>query len=106
LGFWRYLLASRYERTLWRTSLYRAFPGQGRRRAIYTKLAALHLLRNRVAHHEPVHNRPLERLHADVLLLAGWICPTTRTWMAKHSTVQPVLGTRPAPSGAPVPARR
>jgi hypothetical protein len=55
-GFWRYLLASRYERTLWRTRLYLAFPGQGRRQPVYAKLAGLHQLRNRIAHHE--HPQP------------------------------------------------
>ena len=47
--------ASRHERILWRTRFYRAFPGQGRRHAVYAKLAGLHQLRNRIAHHEPIH---------------------------------------------------
>ncbi|MBO0805086.1 MAG: hypothetical protein J2P25_18675 [Nocardiopsaceae bacterium] len=97
IGFWRYLLASRYERTLWRTCLYRSFPGQGRRRAVHDKLARIHRLRNRIAHHEPIHNRPLESLHDDILLVAGWICPVTRTWIDRQSTVRQVLSQRPRP---------
>jgi hypothetical protein len=95
LGFWRFLLAGRYERELWRTCLYKAFPGQGHRRAIFDKLSGLHLLRNRIAHHEPVHNRPLERLHTDVLGIAGWVCPVTCTWMTDQSQVSAVLTRRP-----------
>jgi hypothetical protein len=34
-------------------------------------------------------------LHADLLVVAGWICPTARTWIADHSTVYGVLGSRP-----------
>jgi hypothetical protein len=103
-GFWRYLLASRYERTLWRTRLYHAFPGQGRRQAVYTKLAGIHQLRNRIAHHEPIHNRPLARLHEDALLVAEWACPGTRTWMADRSAVPRALASRPQP--APQPGRK
>jgi hypothetical protein len=102
-GFWRYLLASRYERTLWRTRLYRAFPGQGRRQPVYARLAGLHQLRNRIAHHEPIHNRPLARLHDDALLVAEWACPGTRTWIAARSAVPRLLASRPhsAPTARP-----
>jgi hypothetical protein len=61
-GFWRFLLTSRYERSLWRTCLYRAWPGQGRRQVVHDAVYRLHGLRNRVAHHEPIHNRPLREL--------------------------------------------
>ncbi len=86
-GLWRFLVAARYERSLWRTCLHSAFPGQGRRKAVHAKLAALHELRNRVAHHEPIHNRPLQRLYDDALTLTGWICPTTRYWMQQQCLV-------------------
>lgn len=95
MGFWRFLLASRYERTLWRTCLHKAFPGQGRRRAVSDKLAGLHQLRNRIAHHEPVHNRPLAALHADALEIADWVCPTTGTWISAQSAVIGLLARKP-----------
>jgi Abi-like protein. len=95
LGFWRFLLASRYERTLWRTCLHRAFPGQGLRRAVHNAVADLHVLRNRIAHHEPVHNRPLVDLHATALTVADWVCPTSRSWINKHCKVWQVLSARP-----------
>jgi hypothetical protein len=34
-------------------------------------------------------------LHADLLIVADWICPTARTWIADHSTVREVLARRP-----------
>jgi hypothetical protein len=94
-GFWRYLLASRYERTLWRTGLYRVFPGQGRRQPVHARLADLHQLRNRIAHHEPVYNRPLAQLHEDAMLVTEWVCPGTRTWVAARSAVPRFLASRP-----------
>ena len=94
LGFWRYLLSSRYERTLWLPCLRDAFPGirgRGMRRDVHDALRDLHLLRNRIAHHEPIHNRPLGELHAAALTTAGWICPTTRDWIAGRSRVPALL---------------
>jgi hypothetical protein len=94
LGFWRYLLTSRYERTLWLPCLRDAFPGirgVGMRRDVHDALRDLHLLRNRIAHHEPIHNRPLAELHAVALTTAGWICPTTRGWIAARSRVPALL---------------
>jgi hypothetical protein len=93
LGFWRFLLSGRYERSLWLPSLRHAFPGvqgRGMRRDVHDAMRDLHLLRNRIAHHEPIHNRPLARLHEVALTTAGWICPVTRRWIADRSKV-PVL---------------
>jgi hypothetical protein len=95
MGFWRYLLAARYDRTLWRTCLWRAFPGQGLRRVVHDRLADLHRLRNRIAHHEPIHNRPLDDLHRITLTVARWVCPDTRRWMEASSDVEPLLAVRP-----------
>ena len=94
LGFWRYLLSSRYERSLWLPCLRDAFPGirgQGMRRDVHDAMRDLHLLRNRIAHHEPIHNRPLGELHAVALTTAGWICPTTRGWIEVRSRVPALL---------------
>ena len=94
LGFWRFLLSSRYERTLWLPCLRDAFPGirgRGMRRDVHDAMRDLHLLRNRIAHHEPIHNRPLLELHAVALTTAGWICPTTRRWIAARSRVPALL---------------
>jgi hypothetical protein len=93
LGFWRFLLTSHYERSLWLPCLRGAFPGiagRGLRRDVHDAVRELHLLRNRIAHHEPIHNRQLGRLHEVALTAAGWVCPVTREWMAARSRV-PVL---------------
>ena len=93
-GFWRFLLSRRYERTLWLPCLRDAFPGirgQGMRRDVHDAMRDLHLLRNRIAHHEPIHNRPLFELHSVALSTAGWICPTARGWIAARSRVPALL---------------
>ncbi|SDM98152.1 Abi family protein [Allokutzneria albata] len=92
-GFWRYLLAARYERTLWLPCLRGAFPHlSGMRKDVHDKVAGLHELRNRIAHHEPVHHRPLRRLRADALVVAGWICPSARGWVGAGCWVPGAVG--------------
>jgi len=96
-GFWRFLAAGHYELSLWRTCLYKGFPGQGRRRPLHDRLAALHDLRNRIAHLEPIHSRPLRKLYVTILTVADWINPAMRQWVAEQSTVSAQLPDRPAP---------
>ncbi len=95
LGFWRFLLAVRYERTLWRVCLHRALPGAGLRRRAHDAVHGLHGLRNRIAHHEPIHNRPLAALHVDALTIAGWVCPVTAGWIGDRSRVPVLLAGQP-----------
>ncbi|MGH3373283.1 MAG: hypothetical protein ACRDP6_00950 [Actinoallomurus sp.] len=93
-GFWRYLVASRYDRSLWRTILFRAFPGTSRRE-VERHLAALHLLRNRIAHHEPIHLLDLAELRVLTLALASWVDAGAATWIAGGDSVGRLLRARP-----------
>ncbi|WP_211192903.1 hypothetical protein [Actinoplanes sp. TBRC 11911] len=95
LGFWRYMLAKQYDRTLWRTTLYQAFPGQRSRRIVYDAATVLHLCRNRLAHQEAIFNRPVDDIRFVALVLADWICPTSRVWIERHCEIEAVLDERP-----------
>ena len=55
----------------------------------------LNFLRNRIAHHEPIHQRDLAHDHAEVLEPIGWICPECRAWAEAVSRTPGVIGTRP-----------
>jgi hypothetical protein len=97
-GFWRFLLASQYERTLWLPLLRHAFPGlrgRGIRRDVHNTVADLHGLRNRIAHQEPIHNRSLATLHQKAIQTANWICPVTRRWIETRCRVPALLDARP-----------
>jgi len=94
-GFWRYLVASQYERTLWLPVLRYTFRNVHRRH-LHGCLARLHNVRNRIAHHEPIHYENLGRLHGDLLKVLGWINPTYRQWVQQQSTVTDQLAARPA----------
>jgi hypothetical protein len=56
----------------------------------------VHLSRNRIAHHEPMFNRPLLDIHLTALELVGWICPVSKAWIERRCPVRRVLERRPA----------
>ncbi|WP_198950542.1 hypothetical protein [Kineosporia sp. A_224] len=104
LGFWRYLVAVRYLTTLWVPALHAAFRDgpadlRARRRLVERHLDRLHFLRNRVAHHEPVHRRDLLADHRAALELVGWACPDSSAWLAARSTVEAAVERRPSRPG-------
>lgn len=94
LGFWRYLLARRYDGTLWRYCMFRAFPGQ-RRADVERAIASLHVLRNRIGHHEPIHNRPIGELLTLGLRVASWTNSAAGDWIAAGDTTRQLLSKRP-----------
>ncbi|MGH3680975.1 MAG: hypothetical protein ACRDT2_12105 [Natronosporangium sp.] len=98
-GFWRYLTATRYAEQLWRPALRRAFRGDRplARPQIADRLARLHVLRNRIAHHEPIHRRELRRDWLDLRFVAEAICPEIHRWIVATARVEAVLAARPAP---------
>lgn len=59
-GFWVALFAKNYHNALWVNNLESLFPNySGRRNELHADLDSLRKLRNRIAHHEPIHNRNL-----------------------------------------------
>lgn len=102
-GFWRYLCAERYLTSLWGPALasqfshHPAFDNAIQIRAdVDIRMARLHFLRNRVAHHKPIHRRALADDAKNILELAGWMCTDTLIWMVGVSRIPAVLDSRPA----------
>jgi|LSQX01.2.fsa_nt_gb hypothetical protein len=97
LGFWTALLANRYHQRLWERGLADAFPMlKGKRRELHRKVESLRKLRNRIAHHEPIHARNLSRDHADLLSVIGAISPEVVRWVELNSRVRGVVSDRDA----------
>jgi hypothetical protein len=96
-GFWRFLRSSRYEATLWTPVLRHAFPNlkPASRRLVGDPVERLNRLRNRIAHHEPIHSLALPALHADVLAVAAAMCDVTEDWIRRTSRIQTTLAARP-----------
>jgi hypothetical protein len=83
-GFWRFLCAKDYLTSLWVPVLAAAFPNHpaGDVRTIRTDvedhMQKLHFLRNRIAHHEPIHRRNLADDANAVDDLAAWMSADAR----------------------------
>lgn len=89
-------LKANYEMTLWRPALRNAFPHASAltRKKAHRPLDHLRKLRNRIAHHEPIFGRHLERDHERILEVAGWIAPDYSAWIARNSRLPAVLAAR------------
>lgn len=100
LGFWRYLAASRYLTALWTPTLFGAF-GSGpadklqRQRQVDRHLKNLLLVRNRAAHHEPIHRRDLVRDLGAAVEVTSWVDPSAGAWVADLSTIAEVVALKP-----------
>lgn len=104
-GFWRYLTASRYHAALWVPTLHKAFPYgdediRERRMRVERYLSNLMLVRNRAAHHEPIHRRNLPADLRAAIKLTSWVHPDAGAWVADRSRMDSVM--RDRPQGYPV----
>jgi hypothetical protein len=100
IGFWRYLVASRYLTSLWIPATHAAFPNgatdlRTRRADVEHRLQQLTFVRNRAAHHEPIHRRNLDRDLAAAVELTGWVSRDCALWVAAKSTIDTVIQQRP-----------
>ncbi len=89
-GFWVSILGRRYDATVWRAALTKAFQENGKnmkRDRVHSRLNVLRRFRNRVAHHEPIFDRDLAAVHAELIEAIGWLCPDTAEWTARQSQV-------------------
>lgn len=101
-GFWRYLVAKRYQTTAW-PALQNAFPlypdGSSTPRVeIEDRMQRIHVLRNRIAHHEPIFRRNVGHDYADMLTLVGWVSREASDWIEELSRVPALQAQRPRPT--------
>jgi Abi-like protein len=97
-GFWAGLFGRRYENHLWRPHLRHLFvnaPSPFLRRDAHQVLNDVRLLRNRIAHHEPILHRPLPQEYGLVLTAIGWLCSSTAAWVDHHSRFNDIYTARP-----------
>lgn len=102
-GFWRILVGGRYVTTLWVPALTKAFPNgyrdiRERRLRVERNLAALVAVRNRAAHHEPIHRRDLLADLRAAVEIATWIDVDAGAWVAARSPLENVVARRPRAS--------
>lgn len=84
-GFWSSLFG-RQAHHLWQ-ALRPIFQAKGvQRGTIAQELRELRLLRNRIAHYEPIVALPLAQRYASITTLTGWLSPSAAAWIANYST--------------------
>lgn len=91
-GFWLSLINKKYHQSLWIPVLNKAFPNAHMSRAdILKQLDHLRTFRNRIAHHEPVFKRHLEKDYKSIITAIEWICTDTAEWTDEHNNVLKIL---------------
>jgi hypothetical protein len=93
-GFWTGLTGPGYA-ALWNGHLVKAFPNRTLQRVTaHQRLDEIRKLRNRVAHHEPILSRPLQKDFNRILDTVAWICPVTSRWLRSNSDF-PIVFVKP-----------
>jgi hypothetical protein len=86
-SFWTTLFHKDYE-TLWQQALYRiadpSAPRGLKRKSFSGPLTQVRLLRNRIAHHEPILGWDLRKHHERMLDMIAWLSPAAADWCRQH----------------------
>lgn len=105
LGFWRFLVESRYYTSLWVPAAYRAFPHgpedrRTRQEAVVERMKQLMVVRNRAAHHEPIHRRALDNDLRAATDLSTWVSRDAGAWLAEKNSLRELIARHPAPKNS------
>jgi hypothetical protein len=98
--FWSNLFRRDYDAVWSRPGLLAAvFPhlpaGEGRHE-VQSRVREINWLRNRIAHHEPIHQNVNHKEHHDLIIeMIGLSCRSTQDWAKRHSTVMAVVRSPP-----------
>lgn len=83
-GFWLNMLTKKNETQFWVAALHSSFPNAPRpidRRYTHDNVDKIRVLRNRIAHHEPIYQRNVQQDLTHVVVVARWMCPATAGWI-------------------------
>ncbi len=91
-GFWTGLFGPGYT-DLWRDHLVKVFPRRPLQRAqVQVRFNSIRKLRNRVAHHETILNRSLQRDANQIFDAISWMNPVVARWIRTNSSFESRLG--------------
>jgi len=96
--FWSNLFRREYD-ALWTEAMLNAtftnLPGGTIRRDVQQLVATINRFRNRIAHHEPIHQAAHRDELTRILTLVGYCSGDTEDWVRKHSTVMAIVRSPP-----------
>ncbi len=96
--FWVFLLTSRFQDRVWNKHFAAAFPYAPRsvdRAVVHGRCESVRLLRNRIAHHEPLLKHDLPGAYQRALSIVRWISPVKAHWVAERWPLGPEITSRP-----------
>lgn len=86
-SFWTAMLGADYD-PLWQTHLHRIARkpyGKGvARKQLSGPLTPIRILRNRIAHHEPIITWDLTKHYNNMVTITGWLSPAAAVWCQAH----------------------
>jgi len=104
LDFWSNLFRAEYDRPLWQANMKRLLPNISVTRKFLQKLVVqINKIRNRIAHHEPILDLNVSKIHQDIVDVVSYRSQDTANWLSAHSTVDIITRTRPRGGSGPSP---
>lgn len=101
--FWQKMFTRRYDTRIWDQHLRRVMPNLNPtktipelRETIYSDLEKVRLLRNRIAHHEPIFKRALGNDYQIIHALIERRCAVTAGWLDGNQTVTAIIAAKPS----------
>lgn len=100
--FWQKMFTGRFDTRIWDSHLKTVMPHldpkqpvKKLRNMIHTDLEELRILRNRIAHHEPIFMRKLNNDLVKIQALIAFRCPTTAAWMLNNQQAHALIIAKP-----------
>lgn len=96
-GFWRQLTTKAMEKSVWVPYLHKAFPRGTSRSRVDAQITAVNMLRNRIAHHEPLFTSTADPsiIHADMMDCLLLLSPDVHAHVSQTSKVSQTLAAMP-----------
>lgn len=94
-GFWVSMFKSEYQYTLFGPVLSTILPKRTKRTTISGPLQQMKDLRNRIAHHEPIHHLNLKARYDELLAVAALLSADLRDWIVYHSRCHLLIEHKP-----------
>lgn len=100
--FWEKMFTSRHDQRIWNNHLFTLFPNLDQTKTVSvhrlrlaTDLEAIRLLRNRIAHHEPIFSRNLTAEFSKMHELVEARCQVSAAWMMGEQMALAAIQTKP-----------
>ena len=101
-AFWEKLFTAGQDGRIWLTHFRASFPGApsglaipAARAAAHNDLKAIRLLRNRIAHHEPIFTRDIADEYRRMREMVAWRSPVAALWMDRTQGVTALIPSKP-----------